>query len=282
MARSSPARVAIARRRRWQPRQTTRRVTDPARPAGQASNRASSPVSRRRRRTASSKAAQQPGKTGRRREPRCAAPDHRQPWRRSLDLNPRDGTDASRRGGIDIGNGFNVGDNYNNGGLGGWEGGRVNVGPLTGEDFARGTSASATSRIWSRPPSCATRSPPPASAPRTLRRDFRGEQKKPDWTVAAEIIAARRGAQCVAEGELARRDLEETLTPIDRDPVPNRFAESVRRYYESWAKTNDVPAHGTAAGRPPFALHMTPSPPSPPRIGSCPCSFGAVAALVLL
>ena len=39
----------------------------------------------------------------------------------------------------------------------------------------------------------------------------------------------------VAE-ELARRDSRESLAPIDRDPVPNRFAESVRRYYEELGK----------------------------------------------
>ena len=39
----------------------------------------------------------------------------------------------------------------------------------------------------------------------------------------------------VAE-ELARRDSKDSLAPIDRDPVPNRFAESVRRYYEELGK----------------------------------------------
>jgi hypothetical protein len=37
--------------------------------------------------------------------------------------------------------------------------------------------------------------------------------------------------------ELARRDVnKDSLVPIDRDPVPNRFAESVRRYYEELGK----------------------------------------------
>jgi hypothetical protein len=39
----------------------------------------------------------------------------------------------------------------------------------------------------------------------------------------------------VAE-ELSRRDSRESLAPIDRDPVPTRFAESVRRYYEELGK----------------------------------------------
>ena len=36
--------------------------------------------------------------------------------------------------------------------------------------------------------------------------------------------------------ELARRDSDRAVTPIDRDPVPARFAEMVRRYYEQLGK----------------------------------------------
>ena len=36
--------------------------------------------------------------------------------------------------------------------------------------------------------------------------------------------------------ELRRRNPGDTLVPIDRDPVPSRYAESVRRYYENLGK----------------------------------------------
>jgi len=32
--------------------------------------------------------------------------------------------------------------------------------------------------------------------------------------------------------ELARRESPDSLVPIDRDPVPNKFSDLVRRYYE--------------------------------------------------
>jgi hypothetical protein len=35
----------------------------------------------------------------------------------------------------------------------------------------------------------------------------------------------------VAE-ELARREKADALVPIDRDPVPNKFSDLVKRYYE--------------------------------------------------
>ena len=36
--------------------------------------------------------------------------------------------------------------------------------------------------------------------------------------------------------ELARRENRDPLVPIDRDPVPNRYTELVRRYYEELGK----------------------------------------------
>ena len=38
--------------------------------------------------------------------------------------------------------------------------------------------------------------------------------------------------------ELARRESKDSLVPIDRDPVPNRYADQVRKYYEELGKDN--------------------------------------------
>ena len=68
---------------------------------------------------------------------------------------------------------------------------------------------------------------------RMVRREFRQDLRKPDWTkVQLEIVKPLvEVRQRVAE-ELSRRESNDSLAPIDRDPVPNRYAESVRRYYE--------------------------------------------------
>jgi hypothetical protein len=72
---------------------------------------------------------------------------------------------------------------------------------------------------------------------RTLRREFREDAKKPNWTVVQlEIIKPLVEVRNRVAEELARRDSKDSLAPIDRDPVPNRFAESVRRYYEELGK----------------------------------------------
>ena len=36
--------------------------------------------------------------------------------------------------------------------------------------------------------------------------------------------------------ELARRGPKDNLAPVDRDPVPPRYSELVRRYYERLGK----------------------------------------------
>ena len=68
---------------------------------------------------------------------------------------------------------------------------------------------------------------------RTLRLDYKKHAKPPQWDVVRNEIA-----QPLAEvrnrinEELAKRESKEALVPIDRDPVPQKFTELVRRYYE--------------------------------------------------
>jgi hypothetical protein len=47
----------------------------------------------------------------------------------------------------------------------------------------------------------------------------------------------------VAE-ELARRESKDAIVPIDRDPVPTRYSELVRRYYEELGKSETAAADG--------------------------------------
>ena len=147
---------------------------------------------------------------------------------------PQDPRNGNNRGGID--NAFNSGGDFG-GGLGGWEGGRVNVGPLTGEDFARWAERLRDVEDLVETPEMRNALAAARERARTLRRDFRQDQKKPDWTVVQmEIVKPLVEVRNRVAEELARRDSKQTLTPIDRDPVPNRFAEPVRRYYEELGK----------------------------------------------
>jgi hypothetical protein len=69
---------------------------------------------------------------------------------------------------------------------------------------------------------------------RLLRQDYTRHLKKPDWAVIQrEVTQPLIEVRNRISDELARRGNKDSLVPIDRDPVPNRYAESVRKYYES-------------------------------------------------
>ena len=72
---------------------------------------------------------------------------------------------------------------------------------------------------------------------RVVRQEFRREHKKPDWAVVrSQIMKPLVEVRDQIADELARRESNEALVPIDRDPVPTRYSDLVRRYYENLGK----------------------------------------------
>ncbi|MDG3004348.1 DUF4175 family protein [Paludisphaera mucosa] len=68
---------------------------------------------------------------------------------------------------------------------------------------------------------------------RGAREEFKKHAKEPDWSQLKDMVAEpiRELRNRIAE-EVRRREEPDALVPIDRDPVPPKFAEGVRRYYE--------------------------------------------------
>jgi hypothetical protein len=67
-----------------------------------------------------------------------------------------------------------------------------------------------------------------------MREEFTRHGKEPQWDlVQQQITRPLTELRDRISEELARLQLDETMVPIDRDPVPGRFAELVRRYYEN-------------------------------------------------
>ncbi len=71
----------------------------------------------------------------------------------------------------------------------------------------------------------------------TMRAEFKQQRRAPKWDlvqtqIAQPLIEVRQRV----EEELARREAKEALVPLDRDPVPSRYSELVRRYYEQLGK----------------------------------------------
>jgi hypothetical protein len=72
---------------------------------------------------------------------------------------------------------------------------------------------------------------------RLFRQEFKRERKKPDWAVVhLQVMKPLIEVRDRIADELARRDSREALVPLDRDPVPNRYSDLVRRYYEELGK----------------------------------------------
>jgi len=67
---------------------------------------------------------------------------------------------------------------------------------------------------------------------RALRAELKRHGKMPQWQVVKEMSGNLSQVRDRVAEELARREKSDSLVPIDRDPVPNKFSDLVRRYYE--------------------------------------------------
>lgn len=69
---------------------------------------------------------------------------------------------------------------------------------------------------------------------RAARTEFKRNNKPPQWDlVQQDILKPLVEVRDRLADELNRRDSKESLAPIDRDPVPNKYSDLVRRYYEN-------------------------------------------------
>jgi hypothetical protein len=72
---------------------------------------------------------------------------------------------------------------------------------------------------------------------RALRADFKRHSRLPGaGTIESQILAPLAELRERVAEELRRASGDEKLAPVDRDPVPARFSDMVRRYYRSLAE----------------------------------------------
>ncbi len=126
-----------------------------------------------------------------------------------------------------------LGDNA--GGSGGADGQRApGTGPITGRDFADWADRLRTVESLLEDDQLRQRLGEARAEAEEQRREWQREGKAPQWDlVQTAVLDPLVEVQTWLKQELARREDPTSLQPIDRDPVPDKFAESVRRYYES-------------------------------------------------
>lgn len=68
---------------------------------------------------------------------------------------------------------------------------------------------------------------------RATRSEFKRQNKPPRWDmVQKDILKPLLEVRERVADELSRRDSSDSLAPIDRDPVPSKYSELVKKYYE--------------------------------------------------
>jgi hypothetical protein len=69
---------------------------------------------------------------------------------------------------------------------------------------------------------------------RAIRSEFTRHGKEPQWNLVQQFITSPLTELRKRIGEeLAKLESDEAMVPIDRDPVPGRYAELVKKYYEN-------------------------------------------------
>jgi hypothetical protein len=69
---------------------------------------------------------------------------------------------------------------------------------------------------------------------REIRRESRRQSRLPQWDLVEEMVATPlRELKKRVSDELMRQSAEKNaIVPLDRDPVPDRYQDAVRDYYE--------------------------------------------------
>jgi hypothetical protein len=111
------------------------------------------------------------------------------------------------------------------------------VWPLTGEDFLPWSDRLRDVEEMIEQPDLRNAVAVARERARVIRQEYRHDHKKPDWAVVQlQVMKPLVEVRDHIAEELARRNSREALVPLDRDPVPDRYADLVRKYYEDLGK----------------------------------------------
>jgi hypothetical protein len=123
------------------------------------------------------------------------------------------------------------------------------AGPLTGENFSNWSDRLRDVEEMIDLPELRNEVARVRDRARTMRSEYKRHSKNPQWPLVKSQISGPlvEIRDRVAE-ELARREKSDSLVPIDRDPVPGKYSDLVRRYYEKLG-SEDAPAPQPPAPR---------------------------------
>ena len=109
-----------------------------------------------------------------------------------------------------------------------------NAGPITGEDYANWADRMRNVEEMVSTDEMRNRLSVIRERVRGARVEFKRHSKEPKWDLLANsVMDPLVEIRDEISDQLARMNSREAMVPIDRDPVHMRFAEQVRRYYET-------------------------------------------------
>ncbi|QDT42388.1 hypothetical protein Pan241w_24720 [Gimesia alba] len=121
------------------------------------------------------------------------------------------------------------------GGAGGGQGGpgAPAAGPITGNQFRQWSDRMRDVEEMVGDPELRSKVAQIRERAQSMRAEFKRHSKVPEGDlVNAQILEPLAELQKVLSNEISKRGAETSLAPIDRDPVPEKYSDLVRRYYE--------------------------------------------------
>ena len=105
--------------------------------------------------------------------------------------------------------------------------------PLTGSDFVQWSDQLRNIEELVDDPKLRAEVARIREAARNMRVEFKRHSKEPEWgLVRMQILEPLNELRKQLQEEIARRESPDSLVPIDRDPVPEKYSNLVRQYYE--------------------------------------------------
>src|SRR6185436_8210880 len=112
-----------------------------------------------------------------------------------------------------------------------------NAGPITGENFVNWADQLRDVEQMVDNPDLRNAIAAAREQARLMRAAFTKSGEKPDWDkVEISVLKPLVEVRDRIADELARRGNKDALKPIDKDPIPVRFVDSVAKYYEQVGK----------------------------------------------
>ncbi|MDX1563825.1 MAG: hypothetical protein R3236_00400 [Phycisphaeraceae bacterium] len=121
-----------------------------------------------------------------------------------------------------------------------WDGGRNNPGPITGDRHREFSDRLRDVEESLEEPRLRNRAARIRDEARSMRAEFRRHGKQPQWdSIEQKILKPLTELKGDVEQALSRLESKRPLVPIDRDPVPGRFSDLSKRYYQNLSESKN-------------------------------------------